>query len=395
MNFEIRTFSPTHGVRVVHWEVACEADVRARAQREGLEIINLKLAGDRHPLAFGKKRFPTRQFGQEIVALAEAGFGLVEALETLQAKEPNASYRNVVGGVLGRLRAGESFSQALSAFPEQFPPLFIESVRASEQTGDIAQTLRRYIEYEEQLDTLRNHVIAASVYPVLLIATGLLVMLFMLLYVVPRLAGAYENVRGQIPTLSRLLFAWGDIVNSHGWVVVGGGAVMVALVARTLFDGTIRMQLLRWAEAIPVVGEQIRTYHLARLYRTVGMLLGGGTPLVRALDMARGTLPSELRHALDRARDHIAQGQPLAKAFDEAKLTTIVASRMFRVGERSGDLAGIMERIAAFHDGRLAQWIKRFMKVFEPALMALIGALIGGIVLLMYMPIFELAGGIG
>jgi general secretion pathway protein F len=152
---------------------------------------------------------------------------------------------------------------------------------------------------------------------------------------------------------------------------------------------------MRWTKTIPVLGEQIRTYHLARLYRTVGMLLGGGTPLVRALDMARGILPQDLRPALDAARGKIAEGQPLSKAFEEARLTTVVAARMFRVGERSGDMSGIMERIAAFHDDRLAQWIKRFIKVFEPALMALIGILIGGIVLLMYMPIFELAGGVG
>lgn len=395
MHFEVRAFSPAHGVRVLQWEAASEADARARAVREGLDVIEMRPGSGARPLAFGQRRFPTRQFGQEIVALAEAGFSLVEALETLQAKEQNDTYRDVVGGVLGRLRAGEAFSQALATFPDHFPPLFVESVRASEQTGDIARTLRRYIEYEEQLDTLKNHVIAASVYPALLIATGLLVVVFMLGYVVPRLAGAYENVRGQAPALSRLLFAWGEVVNAHGGWVAAGAVVLLALIARAVLDGSARARLLRWSERLPMLGEQIRTYHLARLYRTVGMLLSGGTPLVRSLDMARGILPDALRPALDQARRQITQGQPIAQAFESAGLTTVVAARMFRVGERSGDLAGILERIAAFHDDRLAQWIKRFVKVFEPALMALIGGLIGGIVLLMYMPIFELAGGIG
>lgn len=395
MRFEVRVYSPSQGVNALQWDAACEADVRARAVREGLEIIELKEGSGNHSLAFGKRGFPTRQFAQEIVALTEAGFGLVEALETLQAKEQNASYQEVVQGVLAQLRAGTSFSHALAAFPEKFPPLFVESVRASEQTGDISRTLRRYTDYETQLDALKNHVIAASVYPVLLIASGFLVVVFMLAYVVPRLAGAYENVRGQTPALSRLLFSWGEVVNAHGWLVGSCALVICLALLHFVFCGEAKAKIFHWAKRIPVLGEQIRTYHLARLYRTIGMLLSGGTPLVRALEMAAGILPRDLRDSLTSARSRIAQGEAFSSAFDAAGLTTIVASRMFRVGERSGDLGGVMERIAAFHDDRLEQWIKRFVKVFEPALMALIGVIIGGIVLLMYMPIFELAGSVG
>lgn len=395
MRFEVRIYSPSQGVNALQWDAACEADIRARAIREGLEIIELREGNETRALAFGRGDFPTRQFAQEIVALTEAGFGLVEALETLQAKEQNASYREVVQGVLAQLRAGASLSYALAAFPNQFPPLFVESVRASEQTGDISKTLRRYTDYETQLDALKNYVIAASVYPLLLIAVGFLVVIFMLGYVVPRLAGAYENVRGQTPALSRLLFSWGEVVNAHGWLVGSCALVMCLAMLHFVFRGEAKAKIFHWAKRIPVLGEQIRTYHLARLYRTIGMLLNGGTPLVRALEMAAGILPHDLRESLTSARSRIAQGEAFSSAFDAAGLTTIVASRMFRVGERSGDLGGVMERIAAFHDDRLEQWIKRFVKVFEPALMALIGVIIGGIVLLMYMPIFELAGSVG
>ncbi|TLS17583.1 MAG: type II secretion system F family protein [Betaproteobacteria bacterium] len=396
MYFEVRTFSPDHGVRVVVWEAAGEADIHARAVREGLDVIELRPQSKSGSILFRKKSgFPSQQFSQEMLALAEAGFGLVEALETLKAKEKNEAYCNVVEGILSRLQAGDSFSHALAAFPEQFPPLFLESIRASEQTGDVARTLRRYVDYEEQLDVLRNHVVAASVYPALLVVSGFLVVMFMLMYVVPRLAGAYENVRGQTPALSRLLFAWGELVNAHGWLVAACAGIFIALIVHFAFDISARGRLLSWVKRIPILGEQIRIYHLARLYRTLGMLLSGGTSLVRALAMARGILPADLQPALDGARHGISQGQPLSVAFEEAGLSTIVASRMFRVGERSGDLGGIMERIATFHDERLAQWIKRFVKVFEPALMALIGVVIGAIVLLMYMPIFELAGSVG
>lgn len=400
MHFEVRAFSPNKGVQVLYWEVADEAEVKARASQEGLEVIGLRQAtstahrtGNWKP--WRAKHFSTHQFGQELLALLEAGFGLVEAIETLHSKENNEHDRSVVSGILRLLRGGASFSKALAAFPEQFPPLFLESIRASERTGDVPRALRRYLAYEEQLNAVRNHVIAASVYPAVLIVSGCLVLAFMLMYVVPRLAGAYENFRGAQPLLSRILFGWGEVVNAHGSIVLAAAAFGLVVLLRFALDGTVSTMLLRWARAIPAVGEQIRIYHLVRLYRTIGMLLEGGVPLVTALAMARGILPDDQRPALDAARHQIAEGQSLAASFKAAGLTTIVAERMFRIGERSGELALIMERIALFHDDRLAQWIKRFVKVFEPALMALIGALIGGIVLLMYMPIFELAGGLG
>lgn len=394
MHFEVRAFSPTRGLLVVHWDGTSETDIRSRAASEGWEVISLQQSS-KQPLSLGKQRFPIKQFSQDVLALIDAGFSLVEALETLQATGKNENDREITGGLLARLRAGESFSQALGAFPEQFPPLFSESVHASEQTGNLADTLRRFIEYEDRLDTVKSHVVAASLYPALLILSGLLVMAFMLLYVVPRLAGAYDNVRGQAPAISRLLFAWGDLINAHPWSVVGFFATVLLTATHYFLNGSIKRAIARHIKRLPILGEQIKTYHLARFYRTVGMLLKGGTPVVRALDMAKGILPDDLRMNLERARAKIIEGHPLSIAFQDAALTTTVAYRMFKVGERSGDLGSTLEKIATFHDERLAQWVKRFIKIFEPALMVVIGALIGGIVLLMYMPIFELAGGVG
>lgn len=395
MHFNLRAFSSATGLQTLHWEAASEAEVLTRAAREGLDIIELRTGIDSSPNIFRKHRFPSRQFSQEVVALNEAGFSLVEILETLLSNEKNSLYRNIVSGILSRLKAGEPFSQALAAFPEHFSSLFIETVRASEQTGDITRALRRYIEYEEQVDTLKNHIIAASVYPLLLIFSGFVVVVFMLGYVVPRLAGAYENVRGQAPALSQLLFAWGEIVNENGTLVASGAGIAIVLIAYTFLHASRRNHGFHLGNHLPFLGEQIRTYHLARLYRTTGMLLAGGTPLVSALSMARGILPATLQPALDAARREITQGLSLAQAFETSGLATPVATRMFRVAERSGELASVMERIAAFHDDRLAQGIKRLIRVFEPLLMVFIGTVIGGIVILMYMPIFELAGSIG
>jgi general secretion pathway protein F len=143
---------------------------------------------------------------------------------------------------------------------------------------------------------------------------------------------------------------------------------------------------------IPSVGERLLVYQLARFYRTVGMLLRGGTPLVPALEMTAGVLTPDLRARLAAATRRIREGASISVAMEANGLVTPVALRLLRVGERSGEMAEMMERIAVFHDEELARWVDWFTRLFEPLLMAVIGVVIGAIVVLMYLPIFELAG---
>jgi general secretion pathway protein F len=140
------------------------------------------------------------------------------------------------------------------------------------------------------------------------------------------------------------------------------------------------------------VGERMKLYQLARFYRTVGMLLRGGMPLVPALDMAGELLHPALRGALVSARRAIAEGKPVSASLHDFGLTTPVALRMLAVGEKSGNMGEMMDQAAAFHDEEIARWIDWFTRLFEPLLMAAIGLVIGAIVVMMYMPIFELAG---
>jgi general secretion pathway protein F len=174
---------------------------------------------------------------------------------------------------------------------------------------------------------------------------------------------------------------------------VGVLVVIAGLIYAVMHPGFKRWFGTRlWA--IPGVGERMRVYQLARFYRTVGMLLSGGTPVVSALDMVSGLLQPTLRGQLQLATREIREGHPLSRAMERNGLTTPVASRMLRVGEGTGQMGEMMERIAVFHEEEMARWVDWFTRLFEPILMAFIGLVIGAIVVLMYMPIFELAGSI-
>ena len=391
MRFEVRALKPNEGIVSLALDATDEASAVEQARAQGLAVLSARphraLAGLARPLT---ARFPLLLFSQELVALLGAGLSLPETLDTMVEKEGRPETRKVLATLRDRLFEGRSFSQALETFPQIFPALYIATVRASERTGDLPEALGRYISYHERLDIVRKKMVSASIYPAVLLGVGGLVTLFLLGYVVPRFSGIYAQSGRELPFASRVLLEWGDVVNRHGVVVTL--AVAGAIVLGITFFVPLRNAAVATLARVPAIGARVLVYHVARFYRTVGMLLRGGTPIVPALTMVAGLLPPELRERLARATQRIREGASISVAMLEGGLTTPVAARMLRVGEKSGDMPEMMERIAIFHDEELARWVDWFTKLFEPLLMALIGVVIGAIVVLMYMPIFELAG---
>ena len=264
--------------------------------------------------------------------------------------------------------------------------------KASEKTSDLAPALARYVAYAGQLEAIRKRIVNASIYPALLIAVGSLVGLFLLLYVVPRVGHIYEERGTDLPLFSHLLMAWGQAVNKHGLVILSGLVGLVVLGVYALRLPHIRTRIGDALWRLPAVGEQLKVYQLARFYRTIGMLLRGGMPLVAALDMGAELLHPLLRERLVAASRAISEGRNVSQSMEANGLTTPVALRMLAVGEKGGNMGEMLEQIAAFHDEELSRWVEWFTRLFEPILMAIIGLVIGVIVVLMYMPIFELAG---
>jgi general secretion pathway protein F len=187
---------------------------------------------------------------------------------------------------------------------------------------------------------------------------------------------------------------WGALVAGHGGKLLAAMAIGVSAAVWAATRSATRQWIGYRLWAMPWLGERMRIYQLATLYRTLGMLLRGGTTIVGALALVPGLLSPVLRGRLSAAELQVREGQSISAAMLAAGLTTPVASRMLQVGERTGRMGEMMERVAAFYDDEIARWIDVFTKVFEPVLMALIGVLVGGIVILMYLPIFELAGSI-
>ena len=393
MEFRIKALDASASVVSCVIDAVDEAEARRQLALRELKIISLEPVRRLRRL-FQAPQLQIAVFSQQLVSLLEAGLSLVEALEALAQKESNAGTKHTLDRILARLYEGQTLAAAIAEHPATFPDLYVASVRASEKTGALREALTRYIAYQEQADTLRKTLVNACIYPAVLLVAGLLVTLFLMGYVVPRFSSIYEDVGTELPLASRLLLEWGKLIDAHAALVTAGVVGGLAGAIYGLARPTVRAAAGAWLARIPAIGRQLHIYQLARLYRTVGMLVRGGMPAVPALRMSGGVVLAGARAAYAAATRAVTEGQSLADAMERNGLTTPVAARMLRVGERSGNMGEMMERIADFCDEELGRWVAVMTRLIEPVLMIVIGLVIGVIVVLMYFPIFQLAGSI-
>ncbi|MGE5320040.1 MAG: type II secretion system F family protein [Hyphomicrobiaceae bacterium] len=395
MRYEVKALRGEDQLTAFALDAADVADAASQAREQGYTVISVKPKADwlawRRP---GMGSFPLILFSQELLALLEAGLSLVESLEALAEKEQQSEIRKTLTQIIASLYEGHTFSHALQHSPANFPQLYVATVRACEKTGALPEALARYVAYQSQMEAVKRQVISASIYPLLLAAVGGLVTLFLMVYVVPRFSQIYADIGGNLPLMSRLLMRWGQLLDTHGAVILGGTLAALGAIAYTATRPVCRHWLLGKLWQVPSIGGRLHVYQLARFYRSLGMLLRGGMPVVTSLQMVSDLLDASLRGQLTLALTSIREGRALSRAMEEYGLTTPVALRMLRVGERTGRMGEMMERIAAFYEDETARWVERFTRLFEPLLMVFIGLVIGGIVVLMYFPIFDLAGSI-
>ncbi|MDM7948592.1 type II secretion system F family protein [Hydrogenophaga sp.] len=372
-------------------EAASEAQAREQASALGHAVVAVVREGNwRAGLGQRKHGFPVVLFCQELLALLSSGVSIVEALETLAQKEARVAIRETLQGVLTQLREGRTLSSALQSRPDVFPPLLVATVKASERTSNLGEALQRYVTYANQLQGIRNKLVSAAIYPAMLIGVSSLVILFLMGYVVPRFSHIYEDMGDQLPLASQIMLRWGQWVEDNGFLLLG--LAVAVLLALALGGGRrIAGVLARALWRVPSMGERMRVFQLARLYRTLGMLLRGGVPIATALEMVSGLLSAALQSRLAAASRAVREGQAISQAFEAHGLSTAVSSRMLRVAERAGNMGEMMDRAAAFHDEEMARWADWLTRLLGPALMLIMGLVIGAIVVLMYLPIFQLA----
>ena len=391
MQYDVRALSPDHVISHLTLDAQDEQDARRQVELRGLFPADIKPSARLRPRGLTGRHWSLILFSQELLALLNAGLSIVEGLEALSEKEANDGVRSILQRLLAGLRDGKRFSAVLAEQPYHFPPLYVGIVRAAEGTSDLPRSLARYLDYRQRIDGVRGKVVSALIYPAILALVGGAVTFFLVGYVVPKFAAVYQETGRSLPWMSRVMMDWGRFVGAHSLPMLGAVAAVAALAGLGLRHILKGGGLARLLSLVPGLGPRVRVYELARLYLTLGMLLEGGITVVAAIDSVLSMMSPEVGQALRRANEAIRSGTPLSEAFESEGLTTPISLRMLRVGERSGELGAMLTRSAEFYDGEIGRWIDRFTKLFEPLLMTGIGVIVGAIVVLLYMPIFDLA----
>jgi general secretion pathway protein F len=366
-------------------EEACE-----QARRQGYSVLDARSAELRFDLGLRRlHRFDLPVFVEQLHDLLVAGLSVIEALETLE-RGADVSRAPVLAELARRLRTGERLSGALAAGPA-FSPLLVALVRAAELTSDLPQALNRFLDHERRVADLRHRIVSIAVYPLLVTVVGLGVLLFLGLYVMPRFARIFDDMTGPLPWAATAMVWWSHWLAGHGLWLAIIAAFALAVVVASVATPAARQRLIARLLDMQPLRQRLRTYFLARWFRANGMLVEGGIPLPQALRLSNELLPPAMQPAGLRVERGVHDGLSPADAHVRAGMTTPVAEQLMRAGERTGDLGAVMLRIAQFHEAEVTRRLERGMRALEPIVMALVGLGVGAVVILMYLPIFELA----
>lgn len=340
------------------------------------------------------KQFDTLSFSQDFATLLEAGVSVKEALAALTAREPSRARRQVLEELSQAIVEGQSLSSAMRR-SSTFPPLLIATLAAGEQTGDLATGLSRFAHHQRGLRAVRDRVISACVYPMLLLVVGSAVVSLLLTIVVPKFASLLDGAGADLPLMSRVLMQWGRYADAHpsapALLLLCSFAAIAAVVIQ-LRNSATRSRIL---ERVPFVKAVLREFQHLQLYRTSATLTARGITIHKALALGIDLLGSKDRPRLRTALDLMRTGAPISVAMATSGLSDIAATSMLSVAERTGSMPEMLDRIADFYEQTLQRNIDVVSRLVEPVLMIVFGLLIGGIVILMYLPIFDLASHIG
>lgn len=372
------------------------AAARAAAVARGITVVDVRpLKRRRWTAPALRSGFDLDLFCQELLALLDGGISVGEALQTLAEKArdrgPDGPGRALIAELHAALQEGRTLSDAMARRPEAFPDVLVAAIRASERTSDYGPALLRFHRYRTLVGDVRSRLVAAATYPVILLAASLLVLVFLVGFVVPRFAQVYADLGDRVPLGSRLIIGLGQIVSTQPLLSAAVAALAVLGLVAVVRAPRLRAQALGLARLWPRVDQLLFAASCARLYRTLALLVQGGVALPSALAMVQPMLQAPLADRLLACRQAISEGRGFTDSMAAHGLSTAVATRFFRVGERSGKLGEMIERAADFHERELVRAADWFGRVVGPALMLLMGIVIGVVVIMMYLPIFQLS----
>lgn len=370
--------------------------VRGSLRERGLSPLSVEEVSDARGSRFslGRRALSGSQLAiltRQLATLVRAGLPIDEALGALSEQDENDRQRALTVALRARVMEGATLTQAMSAFPDSFPEIFRATVAAGEQSGHLETVLAKLADYAEARDALKQKLLAALTYPLLLTVVAIAVVAGLLAWVVPQIVGVFQNMQQALPLATRALMAISALLREWGWLIVLVLAAGIIAARLALRRDSVRQ---RWHAAVlrlPLAGRLTRAANTARAARTLALLAGAAVPLLDALAIAAQVVPNlPMRDALRRAALKVREGSGFARALGESGQFPPVALRLIASGERSGELPRMLDEAAAHQQRELDRWLGVLASTLGPLVILAVGAMVLFIVLAILLPIFNL-----
>ena len=370
-----------------------EATVRADLRRKG--VVPTRIRKQRKGLFSGRSKITTADiaiFSRQLATMLGAGIPLVQAFEIVGNGHENAAMQKLILAVKADVEGGSALAEALAKHPLYFDDLFVNLVEAGEQAGALETLLDKIATYKEKTEAIKKKIKKALTYPAAVLVVAFVVTTILLIFVIPSFEDLFKGFGADLPTFTRMVIDLSAFVRSQGVILVGMiGAAIAAFIYFKKRSRTFRHFLDRMMLKIPVIGPIMQKASIARYARTLSTMFAAGVPLVEAMESVAGATGNIVyEEAVLAMRDEVATGQRLQQAMEKTGLFPNMVIQMIAVGEESGSLDDMSAKVADFYEEDVDNAVDNLSSLLEPMIMAILGVLVGGLVVAMYLPIFKL-----
>lgn len=377
-------------------------EVIGELRRQNLIVLSVKAAGAKKQKTHtfwtlkksskpGAKREELVVFTRQLSTMISAGIPLLEGLEILHEQTANPGFATVLDSVIEGIRSGSDLSSALERYPRVFSNIFVSMIRAGEISGQLDDILDRLAEYMESNAKLKREVRSAMTYPVVSMTLVLGITGFLMIGIVPKFEAVFESLDIELPGITKFVMASAFFIKENVLIGIAG---TVALIAALLAWKRTPKGAYRWdwmMLRMPIFGSLFKKVALSRFSRTFSTLIKAGVPILGALEIVSKTAGNRVvADAIDNARENVRQGETLSQPLSENPVFPPMVTKMIGIGERSGSLEVLLEKIATFYDEQVSASVQALTSMIEPVMIGFMGFLVGGIVLAVFLPIFKL-----
>ena len=399
MEFRCRIASPTGEISEGVYAAESEARLRHEFEEKNLYVLSLQPKGSLGGFALHlpqRTAIPSREFlifNQELATLLKAGMPLVQSLELLKKRVETPVFRSILDDVHQKVRSGTALSDAFGGHESHLPSVYTASLLAGERSGSLDTVLRRFVEYSKIIETVKRRMLSALIYPAILTFLAVALVTVIVVWVVPAFSGFYSSMNNsQLPLVTRVIVGLSDFIRGQFLLLVVAVPLLLIGLLAWMRQPAQKARFDRLILSMPMLGDVAQKFSTSQMARTLATLLGGGLPLVNALDIATRSMSNQfMARQLAIVATRVKEGESFSGALQARAVFPEVAVKMAEVGESTGALQEMLNTVADFYDEEISTTMERFVTLVEPTLLVIMGIIIASILIALYMPIFQLS----